>query len=179
MLGETDARSLQEQLLANEHPDWEPALAFSDVELTPRKEVVRKFYKDMWDYADISLIPELFHEDFTFRGSLGPALVGYQQFADYVRWITGTFGEYTSDVLLMSEGDSIVSARLRFHGFHRKEVFGYPPTGKHVWWYGVPFITFEGTRIRDLWVLGDIHGLIGQISGSDPRPTEFRTASAR
>lgn len=52
--------------MAIEYPDWEPALTFSDVELTPRKEVVRKFYKDMWDHADVSLIPELFHEGFTF-----------------------------------------------------------------------------------------------------------------
>lgn len=47
-------------------PAWGPAMAFDGVTLSPRKEVVRKFYKDMSDHAD------LFHEGFTFRGSLGP-----------------------------------------------------------------------------------------------------------
>jgi hypothetical protein len=36
------------------------------------------FYKLLWDHADKSLIPTIFHPDFTFRGSLGPTLVGYQ-----------------------------------------------------------------------------------------------------
>lgn len=79
----------------------------------------------------------------------------------------------------MSEEDDVVSARLRFHGIHRKEVFGHIPTGKHVWWYGVPLFTFEGTRIRDLWVLGDIHGLIGRISNTGSQPAEFEVSSTR
>jgi hypothetical protein len=45
---------------------------------------VRKFYKDMWEHADKSLIPEIFHEGFTFLGSLGPTLIGQDQFAGYV-----------------------------------------------------------------------------------------------
>ena len=46
---------------------------------------------------------------------------------------------------------------MRFHGFHRKELFDVPPSGRHVWWTGVPIFTFEGTKVRDLFVLGDIH----------------------
>ena len=41
----------------------------------------------------------------------------------------------------------------------RKELFGVPPSGRHVWWTGMPIFTFEGTKVRDLFVLGDIHGL--------------------
>ena len=40
-----------------------------------------------------------------------------------------------------------------------------PPSGRHVWWTGVPIFTFEGTKVRDLFVLGDIHGLIGRLNG--------------
>jgi len=46
----------------------------------PQKEAVRVFYKEMWGNADTSLVPGLFHRDFTFRGSLGPELAGYEQF---------------------------------------------------------------------------------------------------
>ena len=62
----------------------EPALSFEGVTLSPQKETVRIFYKDMWDHADKSLIPKIFHDGFTFRGSLGPTLVGHDQFAGYV-----------------------------------------------------------------------------------------------
>ncbi len=67
----------------------EPALSFEGVTLSPQKEVVRIFYKELWDHTDKSLIPTIFHRDFTFRGSLGPALVGHDQFAGYVDWVTG------------------------------------------------------------------------------------------
>ena len=54
----------------------EPALSF-ETKLSPQKELVRLFYKEMWDHTDKSLIPTIFHPGFTFRGSLGPSLVGY------------------------------------------------------------------------------------------------------
>jgi len=66
----------------------EPALEFEGVTLSPQKEIVRRFYKDLWDHADKSLIRDIFHPGFTFRGSLGPTLVGHEQFASYVDWVT-------------------------------------------------------------------------------------------
>lgn len=56
----------------NERP-----MSFDSLRLSPQKKTVRSFYKDMWDHADTALIPDIFHQDFTFRGSLGPALVGH------------------------------------------------------------------------------------------------------
>ena len=141
----------------------EAALSFDGITVTPRKEVVRVFYKELWDHADKRLIPQIFHEDFSFRGSLGPTLVGHEQFAGYVDWITGAVGDYTTDILALIEEGDRVSGKMRFHGFHRKELFGVAPTGKHVWWTGMPIFTFDGPKVRDLYVLGDIHGLIGRL----------------
>jgi predicted ester cyclase len=143
----------------------EPALSFEGVTLSPQKEIVRVFYKEMWDHADKSLIPQIFHERFSFRGSLGPMLTGYDEFAAYVDWVTDAFGQYTTDILALIEEDNRVSGKMCFHGFHRKELFGIPPTGRNVWWTGMPIFTFEGAKVRDLYVLGDIHGLIGRLRG--------------
>lgn len=141
----------------------EPALSFDGVTLSPQKETVRVFYKEMWDRADKSLIPTIFHRDFTFRGSLGPTLVGHAQFAGYVDWVTGALGHYRTDILALIEEGNRVSGKMRFHGFHRKELFGVPPSGRHAWWTGMPIFTFESGKVRDLFVLGDIHGLIAQL----------------
>ena len=54
---------------------------------------------------------------------------------------------------------------MRFHGIHRAELFGVPPSGRHVWWIGMPIFTFAGGKVRDLYVLGDIHGLIARLKG--------------
>jgi len=158
-----------ERLIKCRHVDIlaidEPALSFEGETLSPQKELVRVFYKQMWDRADKSLIPRIFHPDFTFRGSLGPSLVGYDQFAGYVDWVTGAFGNYTTDLLALIEEHNRVSGKMRFHGYHQVEMFGVPPSGRHVWWTGVPIFTFDGERIRDLYVLGDIHGLIQRMQG--------------
>jgi predicted ester cyclase len=143
----------------------EPALDLRNVKLSPQKEIVRIFYKELWDHADKSLIPQIFHADFTFRGSLGPVLVGHEQFGGYVDYITGALGDYTSDVLALVEDGNQVMGKLRFHGIHRKELFGVPPSGRHVWWHGTPLFTFDGSKVRDLWVLGDIHQLIQRLDG--------------
>jgi predicted ester cyclase len=92
-------------------------------------------------------------------------LIGHEQFAGYVDWVTGAFGQYTTDILVLIEEGNHVCGKMRFHSFHRKELFDVPPSGRHVWWTGVPIFTFEGTKVRDLFVLGDIHGLIGRLNG--------------
>jgi hypothetical protein len=141
----------------------EPSLDFEGVALSPQKETVRVFYKVLWDHVDKSLIPDIFHTDFTFRGSLGPTLIGHEQFAGYVDWVTGALDQYTTDILVMIEEGNRVGGKMRFHGFHRKELFGVPPSGRHVWWIVMPIFTFEGAKVRDLFVLGDIYGLIGRL----------------
>lgn len=158
-------------------PGLEPAIEIDRSRLSHQKEVVYKFYKDMWDFADISLIPAIFHEDFTFRGSLGPVLIGHDQFAEYVRWVTDSLEHYTSDILGMIEEGNQVSGKLRFHGIHRKALFGRAPTNRHVWWYGAPIFTFDGKKVRDLWVLGDIYGLLSRIDEQSSDQPEFRTTS--
>ena len=138
----------------------------SPARLSPRKNVVRAFYKDLWDKADLSLVPQIFHEDFTFRGSLGPVLVGHGPFGTYVTWLTQALADYTSDILeLVEEGDR-VTGKLRFHGIHQRTLFGERPTNSRVWWYGAPIFTFDGPRVRDLWVLGDIYGLRSRLDPS-------------
>ncbi|SFN83194.1 Predicted ester cyclase [Bradyrhizobium sp. Rc3b] len=160
-------------------PGLETAMELDRRSLTPQKEMVFKFYKDMWDHADVSLIPEIFHPDFAFRGSLGPVLVGHLQFGDYVQWIHDALEDYTSDILDLIEEDDRISGKLRFHGIHRKPLFGRQPTGKHLWWYGTPIFQFRDGKVHDLWVLGDIHGLLGRLDGIQDVPAEFKPHVSR
>lgn len=141
--------------------------------LTARKNVVRLFYKELWDKANLELIGEVFHEGFTFRGSLGPVLVGYREFGNYVSWLTHALSSYTSDILELIEEGNKVSGKLRFHGNHVGTLFGEQPSGQHVWWYGAPIFTFDGNRVRDLWVLGDIYGLRSRLNLSSATDLKF------
>ena len=137
--------------------------------LSPRKATVRLFYEKMWNKADKSWIPEIFHADFAFRGSLGPVLTGHRQFAGYVDDVVRALPDFTCDIVEMTEEDDRVVALMRFHGTHRTTLFGHPGTGRRVEWSGSAHFRFEGGLVRDLWVLGDVHGLLAQLESDGTR----------
>lgn len=124
------------------------------------REAVTAFYDRVWNRIDNTAIPELFQPDFTFRGSLGPTTTGHAAFAAYVDMVTGALEGYQCTIRdLISEGDRAF-ARMYFEGIHRGPFMGFAPTGKRVEWAGAALFTLKDGKIADLWVLGDIHGLI-------------------
>lgn len=126
-------------------------------------DAARSFYADVWERGNLSRIPHLLHEDFAFRGSLGPVLTGHAAFAGYVRQVTGALADYRCEILDLIEEGPRLAARMRFGGRHRGPLLGVPATGRAVAWDGAAFFTFEGDRVRDLWVLGDLQSLLGQL----------------
>jgi len=124
------------------------------------RTVVESFYADIWNRHDESKIPALLCPDFTFRGSLGQAKTGHAGFASYVDFVHEALAEYRCDILDLVTEEPKAFARMRFSGIHRGEFFGYQPTGKPVEWLGSALFTFKGSQVGDLWVLGDVHGLL-------------------
>lgn len=99
------------------------------------------------------------HENFKFRGSLGHEERGYEGFAAYVDMVHAALGDYQCIIdELVSEGDKVF-AKMRFTGVHRGDFLGYMPTGKRLSWAACALFKFEGQRISDVWVLGDMKGL--------------------
>ena len=74
-----------------------------------------------------------------------------------------SLGHHATEILAMIEEGNRVSGKLRFHGFHRQEMFGVAPSGRHVSWISMPIFTFEDGKVRDLYVLGDIYGLVERL----------------
>src|SRR5262249_19243701 len=114
------------------------------------------------------LIPELLTEDIRFRGSLGQQTVGYEQFGKYMEFIRRAFPDFTNQV------DAIVSerersfARLTYRGTHRGEILGIAPTQRPIAYAGAALFHFRQGRIAEVWVLGDLHGLIQQLTAPSP-----------
>lgn len=124
------------------------------------RAAVESFYADIWNRHDKAMIPVLLREGFTFRGSLGQERVGHDGFAAYVDFVHAALGEYRCEILDLVVEVPKAFARMRFSGIHRGEFCGYAPTGKPVEWLGTALFSFEGEQITDLWVLGDLHGLL-------------------
>lgn len=124
------------------------------------RTVVQSFYADIWNRHDKSKIPALLCPDFTFRGSLGQEKTGHAGFASYVDFVHEALAEYRCEILDLVVEEPKAFARMHFSGIHRGDFFGYSPTGSRVEWAGTALFTFWEGQVAELWVLGDVHGLL-------------------
>lgn len=127
--------------------------------------LVRRFYDELWNRFDETLIPVLLTEDVTVRGALGRHAVGHAAFADYLRLVRGAFPDFKQtieEVVVDAVGGSAF-ARLRCRGTHRGTLLGLPATGRQVGYEAAARFETRAGRIADVWVLGDLHSLVRQI----------------
>ena len=127
------------------------------------KQLVRQFYERIWDAHNTAAIPDILHEDFSFRGSLGQELRGHDGFAGYVDMVHAGLDEYRCIIQELVEESDKVFAKMLFTGVHRATLMGYPPTNKRVSWHGAALFTILGERISEVWVLGDLKSLEAQL----------------
>ena len=121
----------------------------------------------MWNNWNKAVMPEIMHEDIRFRGSLGKAHSGYSGLSDYIDFIRDAFPDFTNEIeLIISEGEQSF-AKLTYSGTHRGEVFGTKPTNKRISYTGCAIFSFRQGKIAEVWVLGDIYGLINQLKNPD------------
>jgi steroid delta-isomerase-like uncharacterized protein len=133
--------------------------------LEDNKLLVRRYYEELWNRWDFALADELIAEQIAFRGSLGRNVQGREGFKDYMRAVRRAFPDFHNRVEeLVAEGDR-VAARLTYAGTHTGALFGIAPTGRRVSYAGVALFHIVSGQVAEGWVLGDLHGLIGQLKG--------------
>ncbi len=131
------------------------------------KEQVRRFYEVLWDAHDREAMPTILHEKISFRGSLGQEKKGHNGFAEYVDMVHKALGDYNCIIEDLVEEGEKVFAKMSFTGIHRDKFMGYPPSHKRLTWKGCALFNFEGERIYDVWVLGDLKSLEDQLKQNE------------
>ena len=91
------------------------------------------------------------------------------------RQFTTPFVEVFPDLRLTiqdiaAEGET-VAARVAFHGTHRGEFQGLPPTGKQVVFSSMEFNRVVDGKVEEHWVELDLLGLMQQL-GAIPEPQQ-------
>lgn len=121
--------------------------------------LVAAFYEEIWNRGNVDAARDLLTEAFVFRGSLGAVAEGRAGFVAYVRSTRSALADYHCEILeCVAEGERAF-AKMRFAGQHVGVFRGHAPTAKSVHWLGAALFQFEGPRIAQLWVLGDLAGL--------------------
>lgn len=132
-------------------------------------ELVRLFYGELWNQKNLAIADQILHQQVSFRGSLGQQMVGREQVCDYVIRVTTSLDQYTCQIQeLVAEGDR-AAAKVLFRGIHVQDFMGFEPTGKAVQWLGTAFFTSTAGALTDIWVLGDMQGLLSNLEANNDK----------
>ena len=138
------------------------------------RQIVERYYNEMWNRWQFELVPELLTPKIRFRGSLGVEVVGHDAFLRYMKSVHAAFPDFHNriDDLLIDWNRAAV--RLSYTGTHSGPLFGIEPTGRQIRYQGIAIFTIAGERIESGWVLGDTLSLYRQI-GHEVGPKSSQT----
>jgi steroid delta-isomerase-like uncharacterized protein len=128
------------------------------------KELVRRYYEELWNRWDDAAVDEIVAPDIEFRGSIGRTTRGIAEFRGYVAQIRAAFPDFHNEIEeLIAEGDKVV-ARLTYTGTHAGSLFGIAATGRRIRYEGLALFTIRGGKIARGFVLGDTDALRRQLA---------------
>ena len=131
------------------------------------RELVGRFYDELWNKVRLESAGEILHPSVSFRGSVGQGASGPQEVCGYVTMVTRALSTYRCDVIELVVDGERAAAKVRFSGVHEGIFLGFPPTGRAVEWVGAAFFSADEGLLRNIWVLGDLDSLRVQLgSGS-------------
>ena len=129
--------------------------------------LVSRFYEELWNKQQFSVVSEILHSDITFRSSTGSKHHGINQVCDYVVMVTTALEGYTCTIQRCISTIDEAAAVVEFKGKHVGEFLNYSPTGKTISWLGAAFFSIRQNKISDIWVLSDLHDLHQQLSSKN------------
>ena len=133
-------------------------MATSQPSAQDMRKAVESFYADISDRHDMTKVPLLLTPGFTLRGSVGPTVVGHDDFIAYLDVVRHAIDNYHCEILDLVVEAPIVSVRTQNSGFHRGDMYGWQASGKKLQWASTAIFTFDGGQIADLCVMGDLPG---------------------
>ena len=129
----------------------------------PTRQLIERFYNEVWNRWDEAVVREILDARFTFRGSIGTETAGVDGFLEYTRTIRAAFPDFTNTIdSLIIEGDR-AAARLTYTGTHQGPMLGYAGTGNMIRYSGAAFFVCDAGVIKSAWVLGDLDALKQQL----------------
>jgi predicted ester cyclase len=129
------------------------------------KELVRRFYKEVYVDWNMALVDEVVSPQFTSHDWPKDAATGPQGFRNYYADIRSAVPDAHYEVDdLIAEGDRVV-VRWRLLGTHQGDFRGIAPTGRPIALKGIAIYRLENGKLMERWVVSDLHGLLEEISG--------------
>lgn len=133
------------------------------------KELVRRFYKEVYVDWNMALVEEVVSPQFTSHDWPEGGPTGPRAFRDYYDDLRSTVPDARYEVDdLIAEGDRVV-VRWRLFGTHKGDFRGIAPTGRPITLKGIAIYRVDGGKLMERWVVSDLYGVLEQIRGTSPK----------
>ena len=140
----------------------------TDEIVTANKELVRRFYKEVYIDWNMALVDEVVSPQFTSHDWPKSSPAGPEGFREFYSAIRSALPDARYEVDdLIAEGDKVV-VRWRLLGTHKGDFRGIAATGREIALKGIAIYRVEGGKLLERWVVSDLHGLLEEIQGSSP-----------
>ena len=127
------------------------------------KELIRRFYKEVFVDWDLTLVDELVDSQFRSHDWPEEAATGPQAFRDFYAGVRSAFPDTWYEVDdLIAEGDRVV-VRWRLLGTHLGPFGDIAPTGRSIMLKGIAIYRVADGKLMERWVVFDLHGLARQL----------------
>lgn len=126
------------------------------------RELASRVWTEMWNQRDVSVIAELFTEDFV-NHALPGSPVGVAPMERMVQFVTTGFSDTRCEIRdTVVEGDRVVQ-RITTSGTHDGVFRGISPTGRHVEFDSIHIFRLEGDKIAEHWGVRDEFARMEQL----------------
>jgi ketosteroid isomerase-like protein len=138
--------------------------------LDENKEMVRKFFEEVWNKGNLDYLDEVYAPDFKLHAlwqntSAGGAIeaTGIEPAKQVIGgWLSGFPDLQVAVEDQVAEGDK-VGSRHSSRGTHTNTFMGIPPTGKAATVTGMTLTRIEGDKMVEAWTSWDALGMFEQL----------------
>jgi steroid delta-isomerase-like uncharacterized protein len=133
------------------------------------EKLIQRFYDEGWNENNLDVYDELVTEDFVDHQALPGLPPGREGFKMLNVIFRSAFPDITVKHETIVAEDDKVACRWTSSGTHQGELFGIPPTGKHVDVTATVMYRVENGRLAEGWINRDDVGMMRQL-GIIPSP---------
>ncbi len=132
------------------------------------KNIIRRWV-DVWHSKNVAAVTDCVTADYVRHDPNVPEIRGIPAEQQLMTMFLTAFPDlhFTIEDLL-AEGDTVVS-RLTARGTHQGELFGIPPTNRHITISAVEIYRLADGKIAEQWAIMDTLGMLQQL-GALPTP---------
>jgi len=141
--------------------------------LEENKDLLRRFWKEVFNGKNLDLVEQLFTSDWTYHGAGGQELQGPEELKGFLGMFFSAFPDMEATLEdVVAEGDRVVT-RATGTATHQGELMGLPATGKKIEVSVICISRIRDGRIAEDWELIDLYGMLSQL-GAIPSPAGVR-----